>query len=254
MPETEFGTQQYSSRGVHRYEVVFGKDFVSTGGITTTKAICKTLGLEPGVRVLDIGSGLGGSAFHMAEAYGAQVTGVDLLEDMVGEATRRARERGLDGVQFIHGDIFETNFEPGAFDLVYSRDAILHIEEKTALFRRAYDWLVPGGRLVITDYATGTGELSDRFVEYMHGSNYRLVSLPVYGACIEQAGFEDVQVEDRTEDFMRILDDDMNLMRKESTRLEADDRAYLLDRWAMKMEFCRDGEMKWGEFLARRPV
>merc|ERR1712209_173450 len=72
LPEKENCTQdflnagQYKRNGILRYEKVFGHTFVSTGGLTTTKQIVDPIGLKPGMKVLDIGCGTGGSAFYMA--------------------------------------------------------------------------------------------------------------------------------------------------------------------------------------------
>ena len=52
--------------GITRYEEIFGKTWVSVGGETTTKEFVELLDLKPGMKVLDIGSGAGGSAFFMA--------------------------------------------------------------------------------------------------------------------------------------------------------------------------------------------
>ena len=59
---------QYSRTGILRYEKIFGHGYVSTGGPETTEYLCSKLGarLRPGVRVLDVGSGIGGAAFHLA--------------------------------------------------------------------------------------------------------------------------------------------------------------------------------------------
>ena len=59
--------QQYTVNGVLRYEKIFGENFVSTGGKDTTVEFVDQLGLKPGQKVLYVGSGLGGSAFYMAE-------------------------------------------------------------------------------------------------------------------------------------------------------------------------------------------
>ena len=58
---------QYSRTSILRYEKIFGEDYVSTGGAETTDDLCRRLGdsLRPGVRVLDVGSGIGGAAFHL---------------------------------------------------------------------------------------------------------------------------------------------------------------------------------------------
>ena len=57
--------QQYSRNGILRYEKIFGQDFVSTGGITTTTEFVSKLGLNENSYVLDVGCGIGGSAFLM---------------------------------------------------------------------------------------------------------------------------------------------------------------------------------------------
>merc|ERR1711894_277377 len=78
LPEKENCTQdflnagQYKRNGILRYERVFGHTFVSTGGLTTTKDIVDPIGLKPGMKVLDIGCGTGGSAFYMAKNFGCE--------------------------------------------------------------------------------------------------------------------------------------------------------------------------------------
>ena len=52
--------------GITRYEEIFGKTWVSVGGETTTREFLQLIDLKPGMKVLDIGSGAGGSAFYMA--------------------------------------------------------------------------------------------------------------------------------------------------------------------------------------------
>ena len=64
----EFLDQQQSSRnGILCYEKVFGEHFISTGGLDTTKEFVNMLELRPKQKVLDVGSGIGGSAFYMAK-------------------------------------------------------------------------------------------------------------------------------------------------------------------------------------------
>ena len=64
------------------------------------------------------------------------------------------------------GDVTEAGYEAGSFDLVYSRDTVLHIADKAALYRRCLRWLRPGGRLLVTDYCQGEGPLSPQFTRY----------------------------------------------------------------------------------------
>src|SRR4051812_19341954 len=99
---------QYSRTGILRYEKIFGDDYVSTGGPETTADLCARLGdaLRPGVRVLDVGSGIGGAAFHLARNYGAVVTGLDLSKEMVDIALERSQRADVPKtVTFLLGDI-----------------------------------------------------------------------------------------------------------------------------------------------------
>jgi len=98
---------QYSRKSILRYEKIFGPTYISTGGQETTivmenfqtccqrvntllnflniclQEFCKKLDLTPGQKVLDVGCGIGGSAFHMAREYGVEVRGVDLSTNMI---------------------------------------------------------------------------------------------------------------------------------------------------------------------------
>ncbi len=76
---------QYTRKGILRYEKIFGDGYISTGGPETTEYLCAKLGpaLRTGAKVLDVGSGIGGAAFHLAKQFGAIVTGIDLAPEMV---------------------------------------------------------------------------------------------------------------------------------------------------------------------------
>jgi phosphoethanolamine N-methyltransferase len=250
---------QYTRTGILRYEKIFGDGYISTGGPETTDDLCARLGdaLRPGVKVLDVGSGIGGAALHLARTYGARVTGIDLAPEMVAIAHERSREWGApEGVAFVVGDVLTADL-PAPFDVVWSRDALMHIHDKDRLFARLSSLLAPGGRLVVTDYARGAGEGSPEFQAYVKSTGYHLVEPAAYGKLLEKAGFVDVVVEDATARFV-------DIMKREAGRLAANregfvgtfseaDLNYLIDRWAMKDGFCRAGDMKWGIYQARRP-
>jgi len=86
-------THQYSPHSILRYERVFGAGFVSTGGIDTTKEFVAKLDLKVGQKVLDIGCGIGGGDFYMANEYGVTVRGVDLSKNMIHFAKQKAIEQ-----------------------------------------------------------------------------------------------------------------------------------------------------------------
>lgn len=250
---------QYTRTGILRYEKIFGAGYISTGGPETTEYLCAKLGdvLRPGARVLDVGSGIGGAMLYLARTYGARVTGIDLAPEMVALAHERASECGAPAeVLFLVGDVLTADL-PGSYDVVWSRDALMHIHDKPRLFARLLSLLAPGGRLVVTDYARGAGLGSPEFQAYVKSTGYHLVEPAAYGTLLEQAGFVDVVVEDATARFI-------DIMKREAQRLAAGreefvgmfseaDLNYLIDRWSMKDGFCRAGDMKWGIYQARRP-
>ena len=251
---------QYSRTGILRYEKIFGPGYISTGGPETTETLCTRLGkaLRQGVRVLDVGSGIGGAAIHLAKKYGARVTGIDLAPEMIAIGLERARESDApETIAFLIGDILESTF-PHKFDVIWSRDALMHIHDKPRLFARLFDLLAPGGQVVITDYARGTGPGSPEFQAYVRSTGYHLIDPASYGKLLEGAGFVNVKVEDATEKFIEI-------MKREAERLERNrddfmgmfseaDLNYLIERWSMKDGFCRAGDMKWGIYQASRPA
>ena len=89
-------SNQYSLNSILRYEKIFGTTYVSTGGQETTTKFCKRLGLSADQRVLDVGCGIGGSAFHMARTFGATVYGVDLSTNMIQIADQYRKVLSLD--------------------------------------------------------------------------------------------------------------------------------------------------------------
>ncbi|WAR11785.1 PEAMT-like protein [Mya arenaria] len=156
--------QQYSLNGILRYEKIFGRTFVSTGGIDTTKDFVSRLDLQPGQVVLDIGCGIGGSAFYMVKEFGVKVVAIDLSANMINIGMDRAREMDIneDEVQFEIADATKREYEPNTFDVIYSRDTILHIPDKLALFKH-------------------DGDHSDQFKDYVKQRGYNLLSPARYG-------------------------------------------------------------------------
>ena len=94
-------------------EMIYADDFLSPGASRTTASLIELARMGAGVRVLDVGSGLGGSAFYLAQEKNCTVQGVDLMELNVAEATRRAESKGLsEQVRFVIGDAASLPFEP----------------------------------------------------------------------------------------------------------------------------------------------
>lgn len=107
---------------------------------------------EPGrgERVLDIGCGCGQTTVELARRVGPEgrVLGVDVSGPMLADAQRRAAEAEDASIGFVQADAQTHAFEPGAFDLAFSRFGVMFFEDPAAAFANLLSALRPGGRLV----------------------------------------------------------------------------------------------------------
>lgn len=246
---------QYTLNGILRYERIFGEGFVSTGGIETTKEFVDKLELKAGQKVLDVGCGIGGGDFYMAETFGVEVTAIDLSVNMISFALERAIGRRC-AVEFEVSDCTKKEYLEGTFDVIYSRDTMLHIQDKPTLFQKFYKWLKPGGRLLISDYCKKHGTASLEFHEYIKQRGYDLHDVDGYGQMLRGAGFDIVIAEDRTDQFIKILQKELFSAEKDKDAFIRDfseeDYASIIDGWKAKLKRTSQGEQKWGLFLARK--
>ena len=242
--------EQYRSEAILHYEQVYGADFVSPGGIELARELIARLALAPGSRVLDVGCGLGGSAFVMAREFGLEVDGIDLSKNMLEIAARKLAANGLaDRVRLDWGDCLELDLD-GAYDAVYSRDVFLHIHAKPRLFSVLRAALRPGGRLLFTDYCCGPRPWSKDFAAYVEQRGYDLHTTEACVELLAAAGFRQASGEDLSTRFVGILRTE--LARIEELDLDAGPRDKLAASWRHKLERALDGEQRWGLFTALR--
>ncbi|WP_207423889.1 class I SAM-dependent methyltransferase [Desertivirga brevis] len=120
---------------------------------------------EPTVtdRVLDVacGSGIVGLAFA---AYVEGVTGIDLTPEMLDEAKRLQKSKGLNNVEFIQGDVNSLPFEDDTFEIVISRFSFHHLNIPKKVLSEMVRVCKPGGLILVADVAL-PDEKKDRYNE-----------------------------------------------------------------------------------------
>ena len=144
------------------YEMVLGPSMTYTCAVFPTEdttledaqfakydLVCRKLGLQPGMKLLDIGSGWGGMVRHAARHYGAHVVGVTLSREQAAWAQDAIRRDGLDTVAEVRFGDYRDVRDTG-FDAVSSIGLTEHIGIRNypSYFAFMQDKLVPGGRLL----------------------------------------------------------------------------------------------------------
>jgi ubiquinone/menaquinone biosynthesis C-methylase UbiE len=112
------------------------------------------LQLATGQRVLDVCCGSGASAIPAAEMVGpnGSVIGVDLAENLLELARDKAKQRGLENIEFRSADMTQLPFDEGSFDAVVCVFGIFFVPDMEAAVRELKRVLRPGGKLAITTW------------------------------------------------------------------------------------------------------
>jgi len=115
--------------------------------------LLRRAGLSAGLRVLDIGCGVGELSMVAARLVGprGRVTGIDIDEGALTLAAKRAREQGLDHIDFTHGDIGAYRTD-ASYDAVIGRHILIHTPDPRVVVGMAHSLLNPGGVAVFQEY------------------------------------------------------------------------------------------------------
>jgi cyclopropane-fatty-acyl-phospholipid synthase len=130
--------------------------------------VCRKLGLEPGMTMLDVGCGWGSLSLHAAEHFGVRVTGVTIAAEQQRFVDRRIRERGLEDRVEIRLQDYREVPERGHFDAVGSLEMGEHVGERhypayVDVLQRA---VKPGGRVLVQQMSrTGRHPGGGPFIE-----------------------------------------------------------------------------------------
>jgi sarcosine/dimethylglycine N-methyltransferase len=184
------------------------EDFHTLGRIATSQ-LAELAEISGHDRVLDAGSGIGGTARFLADRYGCGVTTIDLTEEYCRTARWLNRLVGLDDrISVHHGDVTDLPFADGSFDVVISQHVQMNVADKARLYQQARRVLVPRGRLAIWDVTAGTpGTLDFPFPWAGQPERSHLVTADDLRAVIECAGFAVVHWNDLTEGAASLMED-----------------------------------------------
>lgn len=201
MIETADAEPEYDDTAIRFLEALWGEGYLSPGGPDEVDRIVEGLALS-GKTLLDMGCGAGGVTLHLVERHGlAHTTGFDVEKPVVEAARRRAGIKGLSGrAVFVQGPPGPLPFSDASFDVVFSKDALLHVPDKDALFAEIFRVLKPGGVFAASDWLIAhEDEPSPAMKAYIaaEGLSFAMASPARYAEAMRRAGFHDVCVRDR---------------------------------------------------------
>lgn len=166
------------------------EDFHTMGRIATGQ-LAELARITSRDRVLDAGTGIGGTARFLSAQYGCQVTAIDLTVEYCETAAWLNNITGLDGkIDVRQGDVTDLPFADAAFDVVTSQHVQMNVADKARLYAEARRVLVTGGRLAIWDVTAGApGRIGYPLPWADQPDRSHLVSAARLRAALEAAGF-----------------------------------------------------------------
>ena len=254
--------EEYGDAFVAGLEWMWGEGFLSPGG---AEEVARTLAGAPtaGARVLDVGCGLGAIDVLLVERFGAaHVIGIDVEAPLVARAASRVASAGLSdriSVRKVTPGPFP--FEDGAFDVVFSKDSMIHIPDKPALYAEVHRVLVPGGWMVVGDWFGNGLEPTRAMREWLDavGLTFTLESIEASAKLVAACGFVDLQWQDRNAWYAEAIKDEIAALTGENyprlvDRLGAEAAVRRLESSTRKKAVVDGGELRPGHLRARKPT
>ncbi len=203
----------YDDRHINFLEALWGDGYLSPGGPEEVARVIEGLDLK-GAHVLDIGCGSGAIAVSLVQGHGAgHVTGIDVETPVCAASKQRVASAGLSDritiCEVIPGPL---PFDAGTFDIVFSKDSIIHIPDKEMLAADVFRVLKPGGIFAASDWLMShDGVPSPEMAQYiaLEDLDFAMASPARYAAALHAAGFTDITLTNRNPWYTGVAQDEL---------------------------------------------
>ena len=191
----------YPDDYVDRLELIWGVGFLSPGGPEEVKEVLWGIDTS-GKTLLDIGCGIAGPAMLIGREFDVhRVVGIDIEAHLVERARRNVAAAGLEErVDVKRVEPGPLPFDEARFDIVFSKDSLIHVDDKAAVYREIFRVLRPGGIYAASDWLASENawELPD-FANYVEGTPFKFIMRTAAQTedIMREAGLVDVSLRDR---------------------------------------------------------
>ncbi len=250
----------YDTAMLDMLQIIWGDGYLSPGGPQAVREIVEDIDLR-GKRVLDIGCGIGGLDQALVSLGAAHVTAIDVAPPLIELARRRiAQSPEADRIAFVAIEP-ETPlpFPDAAFDVVFTKDAWLHVVDKPALLRDVHRVLKPGGWLAGGDWMKGPEPYSADMIYFieLEAIPYHPTTLAEYGRVLNEIGFEQVKLADITSWYCAVAQQELARLKGElfdvmTSKLGDKVRDHFIEDWRMMTVVLDKGELRPGRLWAKK--
>jgi tocopherol O-methyltransferase len=202
---------------IHDGYYITGKETKQEAQENLTKILVEKARIKRGVKILDVGCGVGGSSIWMAENLGATTVGLTISPVQIEIARKLAQERQVNS-SFLLMDAEKMYFDY-KFDVMWVLAALTHFRDQQSFIKLATRFIKKGGKFIIFDWMLDehvTDILNDRYVKPV--SDRMLLSslypLNSYLTWFIEDGYRIIYSEDVTDHTIKTWDDALSVIKE----------------------------------------
>ena len=206
----------YDTKHIDFLEKLWGEGFMSPGGHGEIQRLLMKTSLVD-CKVLDIGCGAGGITISLLRDFQAKmVVGVDVESDVLKKAKDKIeRENLAEKIKVFLVGKGKLPFKANTFDVVFSKDSIVHVPDKETLFKEVSRVLMPGGVFVFSDWLIShDNEPSPEMKHYLELEDlgFGMASPLGYEAALKNCGFVSVEIKNRNSWYRNEARRELNIL------------------------------------------
>lgn len=168
------------------------------------KRLLEYVAVKPGQIILDLATGTGLVAIPAAKAIGpfGSVIGVDISKGMLAQAKDKILAEAVDNLELIEADVESIDFNSEQFDVIFCCSALVYISDISAIVKKIYRWLKPGGCLAFTtpEKSSYLADVRVKVCQDLFGIDLPHIIRPLWTSekcltMLKKSGFQNIAIE-----------------------------------------------------------